>query len=431
MKLPMVWEPKEYIYSEHPNQNVLGGFLLNDVEYTEEIFKDKKGYGKKTTFKDNNLIVSLINGLSKTPYKTNTDTLEYIYKYGVEKGIVTDDSEINIKTYKKDPYSGFNKRDSKKYRSIYSKILLERNILSIADVYSKVSKIYFPLRLDNRTRVYCETDYFHYQSSDLAKGLISFAVPGLLTKNNTEEINYFKAFGANMFGDKLDKKSLNHRVRWVDINSEYILNFENNDIVNKAENKACFVSFCFEYRRFKEFMNNIEETAFHTYLPIQLDATCNGYQHLVLLTKESKLFEKLNLSESSHDDAPDDFYTYIEDKSGEYMNSQIINMSKANGNDRTMAQNSLLASLIKLVKIKFDRSIVKKVLMTNSYNAGIPKQVDHIISNLTEQFVGNQKYYTYKNSDIKLSRSDILTYVMTLKGYRLWITKNKRISKIS
>ena len=92
---------------------------------------------------------------------------------------------------------------------------------------------------------------------------------------------------------------------------ERILDFKNNDIINKSENKTCFLSFCFEFKRFMEFMKDNETREFYTYLPIQLDATCNGYQHLSLLTRKSNLFNKLNLSTSTHDDDPDDFYTFI------------------------------------------------------------------------------------------------------------------------
>jgi DNA-directed RNA polymerase len=210
MKLPMVCEPKDYLQTDKGLK--LGGYLLNDVCYTDGVFKKKIGYGIETELKQNNIIISLINGLSKTPYKINLDTLQYVIKYGLEKGILLDVSSNKFQKFLDNPYKGFNKDESKKYRSLYSKLILERNIISIAQAYSKVERIYFPVRLDNRTRIYCETDYFDYQKNDLAKGLITFARPGVLTKIDTEAIKYFKAFGGNMYGSGLDKKSLNYRV---------------------------------------------------------------------------------------------------------------------------------------------------------------------------------------------------------------------------
>jgi DNA-directed RNA polymerase len=207
----MVCEPKKYKYSS--NGLTLGGYLLNDVYYTESLIKERIGLGKQTTLKDPNIIIDMVNGMSKTPFKVNTNVLEYIYKYGIDKKILTDDLSAELKLFLANPYKGFTKKSSKHYRSLISKILMERNVLSIAEVFSRLEKIYFPVRLDFRTRIYCKTDYFDYQQSDLAKGLILFANPGLISRHDLEVIKYFKAYGANMYGHGLDKKSLNQRVK--------------------------------------------------------------------------------------------------------------------------------------------------------------------------------------------------------------------------
>ena len=412
--LPMICPPKEYVYSNDNFLN-LGGYLLNGIKYVENIFIKKVGYGKPTVLKDKNIIVDLINGLSRTPYKVNTDTLNFIYKYGVEKDIVIDTNKKEIKDIYNNPYSSKSKKVGKQNRSIISKINLERNVLNIAQIYSNFNEIFFPVRMDNRTRNYCITDYFDYQKNDLAKGLISFSKPGMWYKTDTDVIKYFKGFGANMFGDNLDKKSLNHRVNWVEDNTENILNFENNDMVNKAENKTCFVSFCFEYKRFIDFMNNNESKVFYSYLPIQLDATCNGYQHLSLLTRENNLFDVLNLASSTHDDDPDDFYTYILNLTFAFMKSEKISLSRIN--DKSDKQLNQISSYDRLLRVVFDRSMVKKTIMTKSYNAGIPTQVAQLITNLDEKYEGNTKYYTYKsNPDVKLKRNDIVVFVMAIKS---------------
>jgi len=59
-----------------------------------------------------------------------------------------------------------------------------------------------------------------------------------------------------------------------------------------------FTAFCFEYTRFLESLNNTS-AYFETHLPIQLDATCNGYQHLSLLSLDHDLAKELNLTKSS------------------------------------------------------------------------------------------------------------------------------------
>ena len=436
-KLPMICEPKPFIYSNDPKNNKLGGYLLNDINYTDDIFKDKRGYEVRTKLSNDNIVVSLINGLSKVPYRINTDTLEYIKLYGLEKDIILNDSDDKLQKFIQSPYNSFNKDERSLYRSLYSRILLEKNILSIADCFSSVDNIYFPVRLDQRTRIYCETDYFDYQKNDLAKGLISFVIPGIIKKIDKEVIKYFKGYGANMFGDGLDKRALNYKARWVDDNKENILDFRNNNIVNKAENKACFVSFCFEYERFIDFYLDNDRTVFYTYLPIQLDASCNGYQHLALLTKETKLFDKLNLDISTHEDAPDDFYKYILEKTNDYIAEQIDILS--NIKNKSDKQIKRLNSLKILDKVRFDRSIVKKAIMTKSYNAGVIKQVDNIASNLKEHCTtksessnkkyAKNKYYTYRDLDIKIRREYILAFVLCLK--EVLETESPKIKELS
>lgn len=425
-RLPMVCLPKDYHYSIDAKDNKLGGHLLNDVYYADSLIKDKIGHEKSTFLRKDNIIIKMVNRYMKTPYKINNNVLEYIYLNGVDKKIVLDESK-EIINFKNDPHNKSFK-NSPKYRSLVSKIVLERNIISIAETYSKVKEIYFPVRLDFRTRIYCNTDYFDFQKSDLAKGLILFANPGHIRKSDEEIIKYFKAYGANMFGSKLDKKSLNYRAKWVDQNTDKLLDFKNNDIVDQAESKTCFVAFCFEYTRFMNFMSSKEELVFKTYLPIQLDATCNGYQHLSLLTKETKLLSKLNLGPSSHEDDPDDFYSFVSDNIKSYLISQINILSGRK--DLANLDVWKLNGLKKLASLNFGRSIVKLAVMRESYSAGVHSLVKNISSHesvekivtmipyydMVKKEYKEKPYYEYRyNDSITFTKADILTYVLCLK----------------
>ena len=115
----------------------------------------------------------------------------------------------------------------------------------------------------------------------MSKSLLLFAQPGIIYKNNLSIIMYLKAYGANCFGGIIAKSSLKGKSTWVDKNSSDIVNYENGILLNKANNKVLFLSFCMEYKNFHH------QYSFYTYLPIQLDATCNGFQHLALLSNET------------------------------------------------------------------------------------------------------------------------------------------------
>lgn len=111
--------------------------------------------------------------------------------------------------------------------------------------------------------------------------------------NNDLSIKYLKIFGANCFG--LNKKSFLDRINWIDNNKENIINFRNGELITQAENKLLFIAFCFEYLKYIEALNN-KDSYFISHLPIQLDATGNGFQHLSLLLADNYLARQVNLS---------------------------------------------------------------------------------------------------------------------------------------
>lgn len=162
-RLSKVCPPKEYKMCPKTKKIILGGYLLNDIKYSDRIYIDKVGNSKPTILKDNNIIIDLINGLTRTPYKINTDTLDYIYKFAIKKCVIIDSENDKIKEIINNPYKSTNRIIGYGNRSLISKINLDRNILYIAELYSDMDEIYFPVSMDNRTRIYCITNYFEYE----------------------------------------------------------------------------------------------------------------------------------------------------------------------------------------------------------------------------------------------------------------------------
>jgi DNA-directed RNA polymerase len=127
---------------------------------------------------------------------------------------------------------------------------LQKHILNIADVFSKIPMFYFVNNIDNRGRLYCMTDYLNYQGTELAKALLLFTRPNKISRiGNDITITYFKAYGATCFGGKMKRESLKDKAEWVDANIEMIINYRNGIIIRQAENKFLFTAFCMEFKK--------------------------------------------------------------------------------------------------------------------------------------------------------------------------------------
>lgn len=378
LKLPMIVEPKPYTSKQ------LGGYLLNDVEVTENLLINKANYREPSEIeKDSNIIYDMVNNMNKTSYKVNKEVLDFVLEYGVEYGMIED---INIKH----PYEDIkrNKRQDKIIRAHKSKIILEQNILGITSVYSGVS-MYFPVRLDQRGRIYCEPIYFNYQSSELAKSLISFTFPGIIKRKDIVAVGYFKAYGANCYGHGLDKKSFYKRVQWLDKNVGDILDYKNGKLLIKAKNKCLFLAFCMEYSRYAVFQQG-DSSEFLTYLPIQLDATCNGFQHLALLSNETKVFKELNISKTSKGDDPKDFYTF--------MKNSLTLIFKGNSGSENISESDR-ESYKRLNSVLWDRKNIKQAIMTIPYNASLFSIIQYIKDTLKKCELSEEEFEISKQNE--------------------------------
>lgn len=202
-KLPMICKPKEYSETE------LGGYLLNKEEYSENLFIEKKAYGVVSEIAETNKVYSTINSISQTPFKINAELLNYITS---EKGSIFLEDPRRVHEF--ELVKTKSKRHLRTIKSYNSKLLLQEIVLDIADFYKNFSEIYFPVRLDQRGRLYCTPNYFHYQANELSKALILFSKalilfsePGTIERYDEENICYLKVYGANCFGGGLSKRS--------------------------------------------------------------------------------------------------------------------------------------------------------------------------------------------------------------------------------
>lgn len=382
-KLPMLVKPKPY-YISNDNQNIerVGGYLLNDSKSYNELIISKWNLETQSTICENNIIYDSVNKLASVGYKINKDVLNFVQSNVLKYDKYIPHSYIHplIKKFNKD--GKLYKFEKKELNSFLSKKYIQDNIIGIANIYENIHEFFIPLRIDYRGRIYCVNEYLNYQSTELAKALLLFSKGEEISKSDRVSINYLKLYGANCFG--LNKLSFDERIKWVDDNEDKIQNFKDFYLISKAESKYLFTAFCFEYNRYLNNLENDQSFYFETFLPIQLDASCNGYQHLSMLSLDLELAKHLNLTKSNNSDIPNDFYSFITKLIKDYI-KKILETSK-------IKDEKYMASLKRLSVLDMQRKLVKKTIMTIPYNASKYK----IVEQLKESFSINQELSKFK-----------------------------------
>jgi len=387
----MIIPPKPYnrFIKNKKEIEVLGGYLLNDEEYTDYLIKQKWDMNVQTKILNKNIIYDMVNNINSVAYKINTLVLDFILNNYKKYNLLIDldfEHPLTLKTK-------LNYKEKIELESFFSKRDLEQNILGLGNIFRNVPKFYLPIRLDFRGRINCVSEYLNYQGTELAKSLLLFSKPDKVKKTDIISINYLKIFWANCFG--LDKLSFNDRIKWIEDNLENIKNFENGILISKAENKLLFIAFCFEFNNYLNSLKN-ECSYFETHLPIQLDASCNGFQHLTLLIRDLSLSKELNLTESKWSDTPKDFYSFVLLKIKNFFNKELKNNKNLTKEEKK--------SYKKLALLENDRKLVKRVIMTIPYNATLFSITKYIKENFN--FIEKDHYILKNDNNIIFNEID-------------------------
>jgi len=214
LKLPMIVKPKKYEYIEENGVITpvkLGGYLTNDIDITEELIISKPTINKDS-YMTNKIIYDMVNNLSSIPYKINKQVFNFVLENGSEYDLLQQESNIE-KICMNENRVIKSKHFEEKYKSLMSKFTLERNILDIAYLFENVNEFFFPVRLDQRGRIYCTPNQLNYQSTELSKSLLLFSNATEIYRDDKQAFDYLFIYGANCFGNGLDKKSNDLRVK--------------------------------------------------------------------------------------------------------------------------------------------------------------------------------------------------------------------------
>jgi len=161
-----------------------------------------------------------------------------------------------------------------------------------------------------------------------------------------------------------------------------------NDLINKSSEPFIFIASSIELQNY--FKAKAESRDFISYLPIYLDATCNGLQHLAAILKDAPLGEMTNLTPSSLNDNPKDLY------------SSLIPSIKKSIEDVVQLDNSLKDLLL----IPIDRKFIKRSIMTISYNVTVRGVFEQLITDFFILCPCNPNNLEEIDSNLKFSDLD-------------------------
>lgn len=344
-----------------------GGYLTSNERYSPLLVRGiTKEQEKLIEEGDISKVLDAVNIAQETPWLINTDILdvqEYLWENGGGVGGVPEADDLpepsrpwgEMSKEEWQNYKEANRENVKKFleishdiktknRTLTSKRHLFAVQLGIAQEYAKFDEIYFPHNLDFRGRVYPIPNSLNPQGDDISKSLLMFKKGKKLNKAG---FYWFRVGAANVWGE--DKDTFDARVRWFDENRYWIEQCGKEPLKYRqwlgADKPFQFLAFAMEYVQFL-----VDPMRFESRLPVNMDGTCNGLQHLSAMLRDEVGGKAVNLMDLEE---PQDIYTEVADAL-----LDIVNQDEASNKDRKFAQ---------IWKNKVSRKLVKRGTMTTPY----------------------------------------------------------------
>lgn len=190
----------------------------------------------------------------------------------------------------------------------FSRAMAVSSILQLAEKFKDFDAIYFPHNMDFRGRMYPIPAYLQPQGNDLARGLLTYADGMPITEENGG-VRWLAIHVASVWG--LDKESYEKRRKWTEDHEVFMRRivadpYANNEWFTKGDKPWEFLAACYEWVDYLDAREAGKE--FYSSLPIMVDGTCNGIQHLSALVRDEVGGKLVNLIPG---DRPRDIYKVV------------------------------------------------------------------------------------------------------------------------
>jgi DNA-directed RNA polymerase len=212
----------------------------------------------------------------------------------------------------------------------------------LAKEYLEADQFYFPAHLDFRGRIYASPTFLSFQSDDLGAALLTFPQSEGKRLGN-DGLYWLRLHGTNLFGHGVDKVNLGGRQSWglffesgFDDTSVHDIadNPLKHDVWKGADKRWQFLAWCFEYSAALRHPEGPE--SFVSTLPVAIDGSCNGLQHLSAVMRDEvggQLVNLVGIPEDEDIEAPDpdpaDVYGAIANKIKSMMEQEQDPVKKA------------------------------------------------------------------------------------------------------
>jgi len=398
------------------------------------------------------MVLEAINTIQKTPWQINSDIIEDINKHLKEKQgrlkqklkELTQEKRRRYNAYKEMKRKIADQREILEEMAIESKVIeaklkermeeckslkssyestiseihnikgeqrIEESIVAKARKHQKYEEIFFVWQIDFRGRAYPVQQLLNPQGEDIAKSLLRFATAKPLGESGER---WFKIHGANLYG--IDKVSFDERVEWVDAHRHDILMMLQDDdklsnsFLQKADKPYSFLAFAYEYARFAK-----DREHFVSQLPIAMDGSNNGFQHITALLRDRQGAKKVNVLPEEDQEIPSDIYADVA-----LMTKKLIDDDSDN--------------IVEYInKISIDRDLTKKNVMTEVYGAGSDAKFKQIKEHITTRYSGafgwSEEQIDEVAEYLRAKIADAIKEELHSSGvYKEWI---KKIAKVT
>ena len=273
--------------------------------------------------------IEAMNYMQSIAWEINEDALAFVRRaietgkysaipsmYKIDTGERPDDSCIEArKAWGRDTLLAYNinEKNSRKLVNI-------QRVLSMAESL-RGKPFWFVYNTCFRGRVYCSSSTLDTQGSDYVRSLIRFRKGKPLGQAG---LLWLAVHGANLYGN--DKISYRDRHAWVMDNMGSIRiaatqpdSSRGTSFLRNADKPFQFYAFCCEWTK----AHQLEDpTAFISHLPVGLDGSCNGLQHISALLCDEDGGSRVNLSKAP---LPQDIYRDIHKRVNELLHEQHDN----------------------------------------------------------------------------------------------------------